>query len=565
MGPDRDKPSAAPPSRRQVLVGAAGLTLQFGRALPAGASSRTADAVEFAPWVTIGVDGIVSIMSPANEMGQGTKTSLPLILAEEMDADWAKVRIVFAPPSDALYGNPGFLGMMYTAGSTAVIGYFAPLRRFGAQVRRILLDNVAREWGVPPTELATSAGEVLHVPSGRRIGYGQVAAFAVMPERAPEIRDEELKKPADFRLIGKDVMRFDVPSKVDGSARYSIDVQVPGMAYGAVLHPPVAGSRPVKVDGAAAKAVPDVLGVHEIPTGVAVLATTAWGAFAGKDALAVQWSAVEASTFESEAAMERYAAVAAGSDRRAPAIWDKVGDAEGTIGRSSKVVAGEYMCDYAYHAQMEPLNAVASVAPDGASAELWCGTQSQTMAVATAAQVLGLPPDRIKLHDMLLGGGFGRRGPRDEDFILDALHLSKASRRPVKVIWRREEDLRNGRFRPMSAHRLRAALAESGAVEAWHHRVATDNVGVFQDPVRYYGPWKERDMISLAGTELPTYSIPNRLAEHFALDSGIRVSALRGIGFTANKFATESFVDELSRQAGVSPLSFRLGRGLVTC
>ena len=207
---------------------------------------------------------------------------------------------------------------------------------------------------------------------------------------------------------------------------------------------------------------------------------------------------------------------------------------------------------------MEPLNAVASVSSGGKSVDLWCGTQSQTMAVAAAAQTLGIEPEGVRYHEMLLGGAFGRRGPRDEDFILPALHLSKEVGVPVKVMWTREDDIRNGRFRPMSAHYLQAGFDSAGALNTWHHRVATDNVGIFQDPVRYYGPWKENDMISLAGTEITTYSIPNRLAEHFALDTGIRVSALRGIGFTANKFATEAFMDELARKRDIDPLEFRL-------
>jgi isoquinoline 1-oxidoreductase beta subunit len=180
------------------------------------------------------------------------------------------------------------------------------------------------------------------------------------------------------------------------------------------------------------------------------------------------------------------------------------------------------------------------------------------MAVTTAADTLGIKPENVKFHEMLLGGAFGRRGPRDEDFILPALLLSKQAKLPVKVMWSREDDIHNGRFRPMSAHHLQAGFDSAGALKTWRHRVTTDNVGIFQDPVRYYGPWKENDMISLAGTEITTYSIPNRLAEHFAVDSGIRVSALRGIGFTANKFAIEAFMDELARKRGIDPLAFRL-------
>ena len=286
---------------------------------------------------------------------------------------------------------------------------------------------------------------------------------------------------------------------------------------------------------------------------------TWWAATDARDAVEVAWKkGPKTASFDSEKAIEQYAKVARGEIDHRAALWDKAGDGIDALKSSVVIIDGEFRCDYAYHAQMEPLNAVASVPSDGQSVDLWCGTQSQTMALTAAATTLGIKPENVRFHEMLLGGGFGRRGPRDEDFILPALLLSKEIKRPVKVMWTREDDVHNGRFRPMSAHYLQAGFDGAGALKVWHHRVATDNVGIFQDPVRYYGPWKQRDMISLAGTELTTYSIPNRLAEHFALDSGIRVSALRGIRFTANKFATEAFMDELARKRGIDSLQFRL-------
>src|ERR1700730_13299205 len=239
-------------SRRQVMTGAAGLTfaLALGRGDGAGAAVPAAEAQgkALSPWVSIAPDGAISIMSPATEMGQGSMTSLPLILAEELDADWDKVRVVPAPVIEKIYGNPGFGGMMYTAGSNAVTAYFKPLRTFGAQVRRVLLDNAARKWGVPIEELTTEPGVVVHAKSGRRLSYGEIATSAEVPAAAPEIKPEELKKTSDFRLIGKDVMRIELPNKVNGSARYSIDFSVPGMIYGAVVRSPVEGGTPDSFD-----------------------------------------------------------------------------------------------------------------------------------------------------------------------------------------------------------------------------------------------------------------------------------------------------------------------------
>src|SRR6266480_4595556 len=245
-------------SRRQVMIGAAGLSF----AVALGVDRRAAGTVlgtertgkALSPWVSIAGDGTITIMSPATEMGQGSMTSLPLIIAEELDADWSKVRIVPAPVIEAIYGNPGFGGMMYTAGSNAVTSYFKPLRTFGAQVRKMLLDNAAKKLGVPAEELSTEPSTVVHAKSGRKLSYGEIAGFAEVPDKPPEIKPEQLKKPSQFRLIGKDVMRVDVPGKVNGSARYAIDVQVPGMLYGAVLRAPVEGAAPDKIDESKAAA-----------------------------------------------------------------------------------------------------------------------------------------------------------------------------------------------------------------------------------------------------------------------------------------------------------------------
>ncbi|MEO7727371.1 MAG: molybdopterin cofactor-binding domain-containing protein, partial [Burkholderiales bacterium] len=245
-------------NRRRLMTGAAGLTFGVAVGVPSLFAVANANAavkdLTLNPWVTISTDGTIAIMSPAAEMGQGSLTSLPLILAEELDADWAKVRIVPSPASDAIYGNPQFGNLQYTAGSATVTGYFKNMRLFGAQVRQVLLDNAARQWGVPLAELTTEPSTVVHAKSGRRIGYGDIAAFAEIPAKAPDIKPNQLKKTSEFRLIGKDVGRVDVPGKVNGSAQYSIDVQLPGMLFGAIFRAPVEGSAPVTVDDAAALA-----------------------------------------------------------------------------------------------------------------------------------------------------------------------------------------------------------------------------------------------------------------------------------------------------------------------
>jgi isoquinoline 1-oxidoreductase beta subunit len=548
-------------SRRQVMIGAAGFTF----AVALGVDRRAAAAVlageqagkALSPWVSIAADGTITIMSPATEMGQGSMTSLPLIIAEELDADWSKVRVVPAPPIDAIYGNPGFAGMMYTAGSNAVTSYYRPLRVFGAQVRRVLLDNAGKKLGVPVAELTTEPSTVVHAASGRKLTYGEIAAFAEVPSKAPEIKPEELKKPSEFRLIGKDVMRIELPHKVDGSARYSIDVQVPNMLYGSVLRAPIEGAVPDKIDDAKAKVIAGPVTIVRLPYGVGVLADTPWAAFEARRALAVTWSRTgTAWGFDSDKGLERFAADVKDVNRGATE-WSRIGDTRAEMPKASSTHEAEYRCDYAYHAQMEPLNAIASVSPAGDSVEIWAGTQSQSIACEAPAKMLGIPRDKVKLHDMLMGGGFGRRGNRDVDFIIDAVLLSKEAGRPVKVMWTREDDVHNGRFRPISAHYLKAGFDPSGKLTAWHHRIAVDRVGPYMDPVRYQMSGG-KDGIAMLGADLRGYDVPHQLVEQLYRDTGVRTNPLRGISFTANRFATETFMDEIAVKRGIDPVKFRL-------
>ena len=549
------------PQRRQFMVGAAGFTFGVAVGAPgllmgeAQAQSNSAN-VKLNNWVTIFTDGTVVIMSPASEMGQGSLTSLPRIVADEMDADWSKVKIDGSAVSDPIFGNPGRNFHQYTAGSATVTGYFNNLRQFGAQVRHVLMDNAAQRWGVPIAELSTQPGVVLHQKTGRRLTYGEIAAFAKIPAEAPLITVEPVAT-AEFRLIGKDIPRVDVEGKQNGSVKYSIDVQVPGMIYGAILREPVEGAGVAKVDDAAARAVEGVISIVPLKNGVGVLAENPWAAFQGRKALKVTWGGkAQGANFSTSGGFARFSAIA--KDPAHPVIdWEKQGDAAGKLKSAATIVEAEYRSDYAYHGQMEPLNSVAAVSPAGDAVEIWCGVQSQTIAVTVAAQALGIAESKVKFNHCLLGGGFGRRGNRDADFVLDSVLLSKAAGKPVKVIWTREDDIHSGRFRPLYVNRLRAGLDASGNVTGWHHRGVCDHVMAFMDPVRY-NQVKGRDGIALSGINVRSYEIADRLGEGVLVHTGMRTNPLRGIGLTANSFATEVFIDELAAKAGVDPLDFRL-------
>jgi isoquinoline 1-oxidoreductase beta subunit len=544
------------------MIGAAGLS--FAIALGGGAADAVAVVDEpsgqaLTPWVSIAPDGTITIMSAATEMGQGSMTSLPLIIAEELDADWSKVKIVPAPVIEKIYGNPGFGGMMYTAGSNAVRSYYDNLRLFGAQARRVLLESAAKKLNVSVDELTTEPSVVVHSKSGRKLTYGEIAAFAEIPAQGPQIKPEDLKKAASFRLITKDVMRAELPRKVNGSAQYSIDVQVPGMLYSAVLRSPVEGAAPEKFDEDKAMAIKGVVKVVKLPYGVGVVAETPWAAFTARRVIEsdVIWSRDgKAWGFDSDLGLQNFAATARDPNAKAT-DWFKLGDVRAELPKAASTLEAEYLCDYVYHAQMEPLNAVASVAVSGDSAEVWCGTQSQTMALEATANALGLDRSKVKLHDTLLGGGFGRRGPRDMDFLVDAVLLSKAVSKPVKSMWTREDDVHNGRFRPLSAHYLRAGFDASGKLTAWQHRLVGDRVTPFIDPVRYEKAGK-KDFILMLGADAKGYDVPHQLVEQVYEDTGVRTAPLRGIGFTANKFATETFMDEIAYKRGVDPMQYRL-------
>jgi isoquinoline 1-oxidoreductase beta subunit len=548
--------------RRRFMVGAAGLTFTVTVGVPdftrsnGTAHAQSSRQIAMNPWVTLSSDGTVFIMSPATEMGQGSFTAIPVILADAMDADWKRVKLIPAPPNGRIYGNPRFANAMYTAGSATVTGYFTLMRQFGAQVRYVLMDNGARHWNVPLAEVMTEPGVIVHAKSGRKLSYGDVAAFASLPDKAPEIALEPLDK-ARFRLVGTDIGRVDVPGKVNGTAQYSIDVQVPGMVYGTILREPVEGAAPERVDDSAARAIEGVIAIVPLKYGVGVLADSPWTAFKAKNALKVTWGRKATGWgHSSDKAFETFVKVGQDAGRKG-IVWEAKGDVQAAIQRAATLFEGEYRADYAYHAQMEPLNSVAAVAPAGDTVEIWCGTQSQTTAVTAVAKALGIAESKVTFNGMLMGGGFGRRGHRDVEFIVDSALMSKAAGRPVKVIWTREDDVHNGRFRPAYVNRLRAGIDASGNIIAWHHRVVCDRVLSFMDPVRYASS-KGRDNIAMRGTEIPTYDIADRFAEGMHEDTGMRTSPLRAIGVGQNAFANEVFMDELAAKLRIDPVEFRL-------
>lgn len=547
-------------TRRGFLKGTGALSFAFlsggGAILAGSAAAQDAGNGTLNAWVTITPDDRMTIMFGAAEMGQGVNTSLPMIVAEEMDADWSTVSVqqVDADP-DGVYGNPGFGGMLFAAGSSSLEGYYTTLRQSGAQARQILIQTAAAHWGVPAGEVTTSQGAVMHEGTGQTMRYGEVAALPKPVTSVAEIAEGDLKPRDQWTIAGTDVERLDIPGKTVGAPIYSMDVAVPDMLHAVQLLAPVEGEMPTVNSDAAAREVSGVVDVVVMDNAVAVLADSFWAAAKGRDALDVSWS--QSSEFRSADSAEELAALAEAADDLSgdAAIWEDRGDVQAAL-EGGEVITSHYTTEHVYHAQMEPLNAIASVDEDGMGAEVWLGSQSQTVSIGVAAGVLGTTHDRIRFHAMQMGGGFGRRTVFARDLLRDALLLSKAVQRPVKLVWTREDDVKNGWLRPATVHRLDAVLDSEGNLAAMRHRVASPSILEFAFPNRWNAETR-RDGLIMEGSESTDYNIPDFRAEQMLLPRRSRVSAWRGIGWGPNCFARECFLDELATTAGSDPVAFR--------
>lgn len=567
MSTRTDTPSLAT-TRRGFLTAAGGLTFSIavggGLAAVAGDAGAQADGpLRPNVWVTIGTDDIVTVTVPTGEMGQGTLTSLPMILAEELDADWSKVRTQYAPANPRVYGNPHPLlnGGQASLASIAVPGYWMPLRTAGAQARRVLLDAVAAKWNVPVAELTTEASKVIHAKSNQTIAYGEVAKFATLPAELPKITPADLKKPEQFKLVGRaDIGRTDVASKTNGSAVFGIDLRVPDMVYAAVLEAPVQGATPENVNAQDALAIPGVEQVIPMPFGVAILGKTVEATRAGRNALKakVTWNTANApaASFDSDKAKADYAEHAKNPPANAqPREAYKKGNAADAFTGAARVMEASYVTEHTYHAQLEPMNCVARVAADGQSAEVWVGTQAPVLVGLAAAGVLKTTPDKIKINQVLMGGGFGRR--ITPDIVGQTVAIANASKKTVKVLLSREDDFAAFRPRPMTHQVLRAALDDKGNIVGWRHRMVAENVDAVAAPPRFAATGG-KDYIGWNGSDLPHYNIPNWLSEGVRESRGMRVHAFRGIGAGHNKFAIESFIDEIAHARKMDPVALRL-------
>lgn len=533
-------------SRRTFLKtgSAAALTIGFALPLAGGRVDAASPARKaFAPnaWLRIGADNRVTVICASAEMGQGVLTAIPMLIAEELDADWQQVRVEQAPV-DKAYNNPAF-GMQATGGSTTVRAHWQPLREAGAAARQMLVAAAAAQWKVGADECRTEAGHVIH-KSGRKLSYGSlVEAAATQPVPAKPT----LKDPKSFRLLGKPTNRLDTPGKVNGTAKFGIDAQVPGLLVAVMARAPQPGAKVVKVDDAKAKAVKGVKNVVTLPSGVAVLASGYWAARKGRDALDIQWDLGPATGLSSAKVSEMLADGASNPE----AVGRDVGNLKDAAATSASSIDAQYEAPYLAHACMEPLNATAWVKGD--EVEIWAGTQSQGPAQGILAQVAQATPAKVKINTLLLGGGFGRRFA--PDFLIDAVLLSKMSGAPVKLIYTREDDMAAGFYRPASIAKFEGAVDAQGKVSMLKVGVGSPSIMAGSGFMKI--PENGVDTFAMEGIEDHPYDIENQRIAYGRKEPGPQVWFWRSVGHSQNIFFMESFIDELAVAAKKDPFEFR--------
>jgi len=538
-------------SRRRFLQGtAAGVGLLVGFDLPVGrAVAQTGGVLAPNAFVRIAPDNTVTIIAKHIEFGQGTYTGLATILAEELDADWSQVRVESAPADVSRYNNLFFGPAQGTGGSTSVANSWEQLRKAGAMARAMLVAAAAREWSVPAAEITVERGVLSHARTGRRATFGELASKAAT---LPPPADVKLKDPKDFKLIGRRIPRLDSKAKTDGTAQFTMDVYLSDMLTALIARPPRFGARVRTVDAAAARRVKGVTDVVQVPAGIAVLARNFWAARKGRRALRIDWDESGAERRGTDELFAAYRALARQPGTRAR----RDGDPDAAIAGATRVLEAVYEFPYLAHAPMEPLDCVVRLTPGGC--EVWAGSQFPTIDHAVVAQVVGLPPDKVRIHTLLGGGSFGRRATPNGDVAGEAASIAKtiAGRQPVKLVWTREDDITGGRYRPLYVHRLRAGLDPAGRIVGWEHRIVGQSIikGTPFDPLYVKDGI---DATSVEGATTLPYDIPSIGVELHTTEVGVPVLWWRSVGSTHTAFSTETFLDELAHAAGRDPLELR--------
>ncbi|MDH4395388.1 MAG: xanthine dehydrogenase family protein molybdopterin-binding subunit [Limnobacter sp.] len=553
-------------SRRSFLKGTAGLALGIATAgavqtvMADAATPNTSkpSALEPNAFVRIDSDGTVTVVSKHLEMGQGVYTGLATLVAEELDADWSKVTVEGAPADAKRYFNIFWGGAQGTGGSTAMANSWEQLRKAGATARAMLVQAAAQKWNVSASEITVSKGVVSHASSNRVATFGELAQAA---GKLPVPTEVKLKDPADFVLIGKQAKRKDSAEKTNGKAKFTQDVQLPGMLVAVVQHPPKFGGIAKSVNDKAAKAIPGVVGVVTIPQGVAVIAKDTWTAMKGREALVVEWDESKAFTMGSDEIAAQYAALAKtpGLTARRDGNADQIiSDQKINPSKGNTELTSSFTFPFLAHAAMEPLNCVVQF-KDGIC-EVWNGEQMHTGDQYALANLFGIKPESVRINMLYAGGSFGRRANKDADYLLEAASITKAygGTQPIKMIWTREDDTKAGYYRPMFHHDLNAVLGPKGELLAWRHRLVGQSIitGSAFEPVMLKDGI---DALSVEGASNLPYAIPNLKVElHTPTNIKVPVLWWRSVGSTHTAFSTEVFLDQIAQKTGKDPVALRL-------
>lgn len=497
-------------------------------------------------FIQIAPDDSVTFFVNKSEMGQGVYTSLPMLIAEELEVPWQKIKIESAPVAPE-YNHTQWGKLQGTGGSTSIRSTWDQLRTAGAAGRLMLIQAAAQIWDVPPDQCKAEAGKVLHPKGEKTLSYGTLVGAAAKlqpPKQVP------LKPASAFKIIGKPRPRLDTPAKVQGSAEFGIDVKLPKLLTAVIARPPVFGAKLKDFNAEATKAIPGVKEVVPVDSGVAVVAEHFWAAKKGRDVLKVVWDEGPLAKLDSATQGKEYQDLA----QKPGLVATNRGDAAATLAAAAKKIEAVYEMPYLAHATMEPLNCVADVRPD--HCEIWVGTQMQTLDRDAAAQVTGLAPEKVKLHTTFLGGGFGRRAVPDSHFVREAVQVSKAMQAPVKVIWTREDDIRGGYYRPRAYHTVRAALGTDNLPAAWQQRIVCQSIvkgTPFEEALMKEGI----DHTAVEGIADLSYAVPNLQVEYQMAPAGVPVLWWRSVGHSFTAFVKECFIDELALAAGQDPLAYR--------
>ncbi|MBK9252452.1 MAG: xanthine dehydrogenase family protein molybdopterin-binding subunit [Proteobacteria bacterium] len=541
-------------SRRDLIKGA-GLTLAVlggGSLLTACASGDAKGGpLTATQYLRIDTDGTVTVISPQTELGQGAYTGLATLAAEELDADWSKVKVEGAPADVKLFGNPAFGGALQgTGGSSTAPAFWEPMRKAGATARAMLVAAAAADWGVPAGEITVKNGVVSHAGKNKSAGFGELVGAAA---KQPTPKEVKLKDPKDFTLIGQPARRVDSEAKSTGTAMFTQDIKLPDMLITMVTYPPRFGGKVKSFDAAAAKAMPGVVDVVQFRTplreGVAVLAKDTWTAKKARDAVKVDWDESSAYTQSSSDIIAEYKVTAQKPGLEAK----KQGDAAKALAGAARRIEAEYEFPFLAHAAMEPMNCVVQL-KDGAC-EIWNGEQMQTPDQGTIGKFLNLKPEQIKINMLYAGGSFGRRGNSFADYLLDTVAIAQAGAqgKPVKLVWTREDDMRAGFYRPVYLHSLKAAVDKSGKITGWQQRIVGQSI-LAGSPLDNGAPV---DFTSVEGAANLPYAIPNLQVELHTTKLGVPIQWWRSVGSTHTAYAIECFIDDIARATKQDPVELR--------